>query len=462
MRLQEIIHIIKENVIVGMSGVIILGVFLWIGYFVIYKILLKGKKTLSRKKYLIGGIFTCYIFMVLGITFLDRHASFTSFYNFHLLSSYIEAWNNFSIRHWQFLIFNIIMFVPLGFLLPLLHKRFSQWKWTIAAGLFFTLCIECAQFVTHFGVFDLDDIFNNLLGTWIGFGFIKGLMSLVQGQEKRVRKALVYFSPLFMVIALFAGIFTSYHLQEFGNLAIAPSYRMNMNDVKITLNVELREEKKMVPIYQAPTFNKDSAKEFAQWFFDKKKMDWSEVEITDFGDRVIYQIGEYYLGVTYLDGAYDFSKFSLENESVQENEVEESRVLHGLKQFGISIPEGAALNKMVDGSFGWIVDNHLIGDYLIDGDLYCRVDQKGTIIEIHNRMIKYNKVKNVPIKSEMEAYKELLEGNFYMFTKEKFQRIEIQGITQDYFLDSKGFYQPVYVFDSKIDGNESQIVIPAI
>lgn len=153
MRLQQIIHIIQENLLLGIIGVIALGIFLWIGYFVIYKKILKGKRNFSRKKLIMGGLFTCYIIMVLGVTFLNRSSFFERSFNIHFLSSYIEAWNNFSIWHWQFIIFNILMFVPLGILLPLMHKRFHQLKWTIAAGLLFTLLIEGVQYATGFGIF---------------------------------------------------------------------------------------------------------------------------------------------------------------------------------------------------------------------------------------------------------------------------------------------------------------------
>lgn len=462
MRLQQIIHIIQENLLLGIIGVIALGIFLWIGYFVIYKKILKGKRNFSRKKLIMGGLFTCYIIMVLGVTFLNRSSFFERSFNIHFLSSYIEAWNNFSIWHWQFIIFNILMFVPLGILLPLMHKRFHQLKWTIAAGLLFTLLIEGVQYATGFGIFDLDDVFNNLLGTWVGFGIVKAIMSLRQGQEKRFRKALGNLSPLFIVIALFSGIFALYHLQEFGNLSTAPVYRVNMNDVKTTLHVELSKERKMVPIYQAPTLTKDSAKEFAREFFNKMEADWSDVKITDLDNEVIYEIGKYHLWVKCLDGSYDFNNFSIDYESVQGINVAESQVLNGLKKFGISIPEGATVNKREDGGFGWIVDKKIVGDRLTDGELYCTVDKDSTIRYINNQLVVSKKVRNVPIKSEMDAYQELLEGKFFTYLKDLIEKIEILQVELEYQLDSKGFNQPIYVFDCNINGEEYPIFISAM
>ena len=41
-------------------------------------------------------------------------------------------------------------------------------------------------------------------------------------------------------------------------------------------------------------------------------------------------------------------------------------------------------------------------------------------------------------------------------------KIEIIDFKLSYSLDTKGFYQPIYNFDVKLDGEKSQIHIPAI
>lgn len=461
MRLQEIIDIIKGNLILGIAGVITLGIILWIGYFSIYKKGLGGKKTFSKKQLVVGALFTCYIFMVMGVTFLGRGAHYESHFNFHFLSSYIEAWNNFGTRGWQFIIFNILMFVPLGILLPFVHKHFHKFKWTMGVGLLFTLFIECLQAATGFGIFDLDDLFNNLLGTLIGFGIVKGSLSLRKGQEMRFRKAAGYFSPLFIIVVLFVGIFTVYHFQEFGNLSIAPVYRVNMNEVKTTLNIELSKDESL-PIYKATTFAKDFAREFAMDFLKKMKIDESDVEVITYDESAVYKIGKYNLSLNYVDGSYSFTDFSRFDEGAEPLEANEDFLRNNLKQFGITVPDGATFKKRDDGSYEWSVDNKINGDQLINGGLSCMAYKDGTIKDINNHIITYKKVRNVPVKSEMEAYQELLDGKFHMFLKDKIETIEIHAIELEYDLDSKGFYQPVYFFDCKINGSEYPIFIPAM
>ena len=87
----------------------------------------------------------------------------------------------------------------------------------------------------------------------------------------------------------------------------------------------------------------------------------------------------------------------------------------------------------------------------------------GTIMQIRNNLIIYNKIRNVPIKSEIEAYQETLNGRFSIFySGNGMETININGVELSYHLDSRGFYQPVCLFSCTIDGVESTIIIPAL
>ncbi|MGN0136324.1 VanZ family protein [Anaerotignum sp.] len=67
----------------------------------------------------------------------------------------------------QFLL-NIVMFLPLGVLLPLLWKRFSSWKKTAGFGFLFSLLIEISQLFC-FRITDLNDLLMNTLGAVLGW-----------------------------------------------------------------------------------------------------------------------------------------------------------------------------------------------------------------------------------------------------------------------------------------------------
>lgn len=63
---------------------------------------------------------------------------------------------------------NIILFMPLGFLLPWIWPKLNMWK-TVLIGFCFSSMIEVTQYLAHWGCLGIDDIFNNTLGTAVGY-----------------------------------------------------------------------------------------------------------------------------------------------------------------------------------------------------------------------------------------------------------------------------------------------------
>ncbi len=66
------------------------------------------------------------------------------------------------------LVGNVIGFVPLGYLVPLVFKKHSGFFRSLLFGLLFILFIETTQLVTGLGEFDVDDMILNMLGVLIG------------------------------------------------------------------------------------------------------------------------------------------------------------------------------------------------------------------------------------------------------------------------------------------------------
>ena len=87
--------------------------------------------------------------------------------------------------------------------------------------------------------------------------------------------------------------------------------------------------------------------------------------------------------------------------------------------------------------------------------------QDKTIKSVENKIISYEKVREVKLKSEQQAYNELLNGKFKTYHTD-IREMQIQQVKQTYELDSKGFYQPIYVFSGTINGEETAISIPGI
>lgn len=463
MRLQEIIEIVREYFLLAFIAVILLGILFFLGYFIVYKKLLGGKKSLSKRRLLFCGLFIGYLIMVIGVTFLNRGSNYEGRIVLAFLSSYREAWYSFSVRDWQFLLLNIFMFVPLGILLPLLHSRFQRAIWTIVAALLFTLSIETFQFITGYGIFEVDDLFNNLLGGIIGYGIVMGFMTL---KEKEIKRSFYYFSPLLVVILSFGSIFTYYHLKEFGNLSITPIHRSDLIQATITRDIQLNENRMAVPVYKAPSYTKDTADEFILTFFERINLDTSNTEVISYQNESLHWLGEersHSIWFRFLDGSYDYTDFSSFREDKGPEDVDEETLKEKVRQFGIDLPQDAHFQKVDTGTYEWMVDKKEIENQLVDGFLTVTYYNDDTVKSIANRLITYEKVRDVQIKSEQEAYEEILKGKFQYYSENKrIETLHIDQVEVSYHLDSKGYYQPVYAFHSTVDGVDTIILIPGI
>lgn len=460
MRIQEIFELIKDYAVLGLTGLVILSVICALGYFVIYKRVLNGQKTIKIKHVLVGSLFVAYLVMVVGITFMNRGSYYQGHMNLHFLSSYREAWNTFTLRSWQFLVLNIILFMPLGFFLPLVHRSFKKFYKTLMLAFIFTLLIEATQYVTRLGIFEIDDIFNNTLGAIIGYGLIMFLVKLKD--KKSFLKSSVYLSPLVITILAFVSVFAMYELQDYGNLGMAYSYKLDMSQVKIDFEVQTDDVEKEVAIYKAPIYSQDEAEQMAISFFENIGIDTRPMSIDAYNDNAYYWIrgkDTYNIKVDFIGGAFSFGDFSsFEKEPM---DLEEEQINSTLLSYGISIPQQAELIHDKTGLYQWRVNMLEKGDALIDGMLSCTYYEDETIKNITNSLIEYKKVDQVPIKSTNQVIADLSSGKFKYFKKENIESMTVKSLNLKYALDSKGFYRPVYKVETAINGEEYSVFIEA-
>ncbi|HCX62621.1 MAG TPA: hypothetical protein DHU59_09315 [Clostridiales bacterium] len=410
-------------------------------------------------------IFIGYICMVIGVTFLNRGIGAYRGVNLHFLSTYIEAWNSFNTRNWQFIILNILIFTPIGILLPIINKKFYNMLWTLFVGLIITVIIECLQYLTGLGIFDLDDIFNNILGTAIGYSIIMSITETLRKKKNNRLNIFMYLFPTIVTLAIFIGIFAYYNLREFGNLSSSYNYRVNMRNAEIFTDLELNNAKAEVPIYKAPTYNRETSKEFAIDFYENLNIKLDSFEEIAYSDTSIYWIrGEpsYNIWVNYLDGSYRYSKISDLNKE-KAVDVENDILIKKLEQYAIYVPANATFSSPDEGNYKWTVDMERVGDFLVNGILSCTYYNDGEIKYISNNLVTYKKVKDIEIISEVEAYEKLKTGKFKLSNlSNNVNTIFIAEVILDYMLDSKGFFQPVYLFHTLLNDEDTIIVIPAI
>ena len=110
-------------------------------------------------------------------------------------------------------ILNIILFIPLGFFLPILYKKYRNLKKVTLVGFLISLFIEIMQLFSHRAT-DIDDLITNTLGTMIGYLIVKTFMNKVD-MRKDTKYELAVIMGLAFVTYFFIEPFISDMLWNF-------------------------------------------------------------------------------------------------------------------------------------------------------------------------------------------------------------------------------------------------------
>lgn len=456
--IYEVIRLAKDYIAVG----IILAAIFLIGYFVSY---IKRKKSGKKSNPLwavLFAAFICYIVVVIGATMLSRYVHFEMPYEYqlHPFYSYKLAWNYFLFSEWRNIILNILMFVPFGFMLPILFEKLrSFWK-VYLAGFAFTLAIEVAQLVFKLGIFEIDDLFDNLLGAMIGYGLFSIAFSVyktIKKQQVKILPVVLQQLPLVLAVAMFSAIFIAYSAQELGNLS--SSYIYKESDITVSTESNFSEEEKSETVYYARVYSHEEAKQLAKEMLDKCSVEMHE-ERTIYYENTAYFYGVEgpIITVEYNGGAFDYHAFS---EEELKTDAERGEIEQALNALGIDVPAGAIFSNEGEGNYKFKADKIVIDGCLYDGTIVLTYTVNGNIETLRNNMIKYQPYKEFELISEKEAYDKLLNGEFVCYYQGE-KDINILGTELAYQLDTKGYYQPVYRFAAIINGDETEIIIPAL
>lgn len=466
MSLSNIIDMGSGYLMLGIAGVIVLGILFWIGNGLIYQKLLGGEKRLKGTQILLGAVCFCYLIVVVGATLLSRGDGYrevclSPFY------SYREAWRSQSAIEWRNLILNICLFMPWGFLLPLWGGRFRRLFWIVGSGLFASVLIEGIQFVCKRGVVEFDDVFNNTLGTLIGYGLAIALLELFFTKERHISRILLGFVPLLLTLGAFGIIRQVYIMQPYGNLACEPSYRINMRKVDVSGRTEWEQEQSTVEVYETTVAGEEETLDLAREIFAKFGTGVDEGRTDAYDETVLYysEDSNYSVWIEYKGLSYDLTDYSIFDEDMERVfHASEREIRSLLEKLEISVPKEAVFEETGEGQYRFSVSKlHESGDEMIDGALTLQLYGKDTIGQLSNRIVRYTVCGKEEIISEEEAYQKLLGGKFrYSYQQETPKTLEAKSVSLAYQLDTKGFYQPVYEFDCRIDGEETVISVPAL
>lgn len=449
-------------ILVLFAGIVAVAVIVFA--YLIHKRKYKNEKKFPWGKIFLWLVFLAYMVIVLYATIL-RNAGGYREWNQHLFRAWREAWNNFSVKNWANVLLNIAMFGPLGFLLPLMGKKFRKWYVTIPVGFGTSLVIELVQLVSLRGICDVDDLFCNVLGVAIGYFVIMAILSLFNEKGKRIRPILGYVGLTLVPVVIIGSIFVIYNTQEFGNLPGAAAYSVNLNHLQWELDCDLSDSSEKVPVYRTKTRSKADCDELAG---EIAAMTGDEVDMVSYYQEMAYY--NYSSGIVmvyYHDGSYDFRVFDLPFEI--DDQPDRETIEKALEQYAIVIPDEAEFTVEEDGIYSFTCNQYIDGAIMMDGELRVRneVTEDYTQLEIKNHLVWYNYYKDVQIISSKEAYKELQNGYFFHADAMKHyanESVTVVSCCLDYQIDTKGFYQPVYMFEILIPetGNTDLAMIPAM
>ena len=129
-----------------------------------------NRRMTADKAYKVRHIIWVYIYMFYGYLAVQEAAGIGSIWD---LIAYDKLDNSinlipFSSEGAMTYILNIIMFMPLGFLLPLIWENFRNAKKVVLMGFLMSLTIEICQ-LFNIRTTDIDDLMMNTLGALVGY-----------------------------------------------------------------------------------------------------------------------------------------------------------------------------------------------------------------------------------------------------------------------------------------------------
>lgn len=92
--------------------------------------------------------------------------------------------DGFSLRLFGNLVGNIILFIPLGMMLPVVRDGFKKFYICIPVICALSFFVELIQYLTHSGSADIDDMILNTVGGLIGFILCKIVTQVVKPSQK--------------------------------------------------------------------------------------------------------------------------------------------------------------------------------------------------------------------------------------------------------------------------------------
>lgn len=459
--------------LIAIIGLVVLSILYYI-VFLIYKKMFHGKKSITIKQLIVFALISAWLFVVLGLTIFSRGASFTGSINITFLASYINAWNKWSLEEFQLIIFNMLMFAPLGFLLPLLSKKEEKFSMICLTSFLVTLGIETTQLITGRGIFEFDDLIHNFLGSLFGYFIIMAIINCVKSKKIKIKEILKVFIIPLIVGIIFLAILFGYNNQKYGNMSILPATKIDMSAVNIENRANLSDETTEVSIYKNKYTNDlENAKDISKKVEKLINNSFSKTIRTDGNDKVFTSrkgsLENFQLNYCMDNGCWSYTNWE-ETVKIDEDKlyVNKDKIESWLKDNKL-LPNNTKYSLQNDDTLRYDIESptNIINnenDYYY-GNIMVQFDSENRINSIFYN-INYNEFvgKEKVITSKL-AYNEVLNGNFSQYVPfNQGDKLVIEKCELDYIYDTKGYYQPVYTFSGYINEKdiEWRCQIPAL
>lgn len=112
--------------------------------------------------------FIIYMYAVMHITIISREPE-NKRISIDLLYSYRQLFGEKNYFYFDMIFLNIAMLIPFGILVPIIFRKADNALKVITTGFVFSLSIETMQYITGRGLFELDDLLNNTIGSAFGY-----------------------------------------------------------------------------------------------------------------------------------------------------------------------------------------------------------------------------------------------------------------------------------------------------
>lgn len=275
-------------------------------------------------------------------------------------------------------------------------------------------------------------------------------------QVKLRKKTWLLQIPLAIVIVAYGTVIIAYNVRDLGTLTEGNATRHSIPEVTLAPDVEISDETTEMMVYSVEKVSVSETAEMAEKFYAATgtTVDFSETSI--YGETVMYtgeiteRVEGSFVNIDYIGGTLWYDNAGLQFDDTVKNSTgaAEGNVRYVIRNTGIEIPDGAKFSEENPGVYVFDADGLETENSHYSGRIECRFTEDGRIIELRDTIIEQKDYKKYTAISEKEAYDKICMGSFYYDSYEfpDVDKFEITEVNLDYRCDSKGYYQPVYVF----------------